>query len=101
LAFTTNVDDPVLVMTLLAKGKKYITGFDGVPPAFTNPHAIMCPDADPFSQNALSNAPECTFFPVQSPAPVADPRFTVLLVVGTPVVKFAGSWLIAPPMPTT
>ena len=28
------------------------------------------------------------------------PRSTVLLVVGTPVVKFAGSWLIAPPMPS-
>jgi hypothetical protein len=95
------VDSPVLVIMLLAKGKKYICGFAGAPPLFTNPHAIMCPDVDPFNQKALSNVPECTFFVVQSPFPLADPRSTVLLVVGTPVVKFAGSWLIAPPMPNT
>ena len=77
----------MLGMTWPAKGKKYICGFDGTPPLFTNLHAIMCPDVDPFTQNALSNVPECTFFPVQSPAPVADPKSTVLLVVGTPVVK--------------
>ena len=27
---TTNVDEPVLVITLLAKGKKYIFGFEGI-----------------------------------------------------------------------
>jgi hypothetical protein len=62
VVFTTKLDAPVLVMRLLAKGKKYIFGFDGfsgllaVPE--TNPHAIMCPDVDPFSQKALSNVPE-------------------------------------------
>src|ERR1700689_1068451 len=79
-----------------------ISAAAGVPPLFTNPHAIMCPEVDPFNQNALSNVPECTFFPVQSPVPLADPKFTVLLVVSVEeLVKFAGSWLTAPPMPST
>jgi len=52
-----NVVEPVLVMTLLAKGKKYIFGSAGAPPDSTNPQAIMCPDVDPFNQNVLSNAP--------------------------------------------
>jgi hypothetical protein len=104
--FTTKVDEPVLVMTLLAKGKKYTFGFDGISGApdvpDTNPHAIMCPDVDPFTQNALSNVPECTLPVVQSPSPLPDPRSTVLLVVSAlELVKFAGTWLTAPPMPST
>ena len=81
----------------------YISGGAGAPPdSFTNPHAIMCPDVDPFTQNALSNVPECTFFPVQSPSPLADPRSTVLPLESVEeLVKFAGSWLTAPPMPKT
>src|ERR1700683_885012 len=80
----------------------YTSGAYGVPPLFTNPHAIMCPEVDPFNQNALSNGPECTFFPVQSPSPLADPKSTVLLVVSVEdVVKLAGSWLTPPPMPST
>jgi hypothetical protein len=52
---TTKVDVAELVMTPLAKGNIYICGFDGAPLSFTNPHSIMCPDVDPYSQNALSN----------------------------------------------
>ena len=51
------VVEPVLVMTWLAKGKKYILGSAGTPPDWTNPQAIMCPDVEPFNQNALSNEP--------------------------------------------
>jgi len=62
VVFTTNVDEPVLVITFVAKGKKYIFGFDGfngllaVPE--TNPQAIKCPDVDPLTQKVLSNVPE-------------------------------------------
>ena len=96
----------MLVMMLLANGKKYMRGFDGISGALdvpdTNPHAIMCPDVDPFTQKALSNVPECTLPVVQSPFPCPDPRSTVLLVVSVlELVKFAGSWLSAPPMPGT
>jgi hypothetical protein len=104
--FTTKLDEPVLVMTLLAKGKKYIFGFDGINGLTfvpdTNPHATMCPEVEPFRKKALSNVPEWTLPCVQSPVPVADPRSTVLLVVSVlALVKFAGSWLTAPPMPFT
>jgi hypothetical protein len=52
----------------------------------------MCPEVDPFTKKALSNVPECTFLPVQSPVPLADPKSTVLLVVSVvELVKFAGS----------
>jgi hypothetical protein len=71
----------------------------------TNPHAIMCPEVDPFTQKVLSKAPECTFFPVQSPIPLADPKSTVLppvpVVRAVELVKFAGSWLMPPPTPGT
>src|SRR5579863_2346603 len=79
----------------------YITGSAGAPPDLKNPHAIRWPEVVPFNQNALSNVPECTFFPVQSPFPLADPRSTVLLVEGEPVEKVAESWVTAPPMPCT
>src|SRR5271163_4820141 len=88
----TKLDEPVLVMMPLAKGNIYISGFEGTPPAFTKPHAMMCPDAEPSTQNALSNAPSCALLDVQSPSPVPEPRFTVFVAsTGVEVVKFAGS----------
>jgi|SRR5580692_842067 hypothetical protein len=103
---TTKVDEPVLVMTLLAKGKKYIWGFDGIKGwdvvPDTNPQAIMCPEADPFTQNALSRVPAWTLPVVQSPVPVAEPRFTVFAVeIAVALVKFVGSCVMAPPIPST
>jgi hypothetical protein len=104
--FATNVDEPVLVISWLAKGKKYILGFDGISGLDvvpdTNPHAIKCPEVDPFNQNALSNVPECALPVVQSPSPLPDPKSTVLLVVRVvELVKLAPIWLTAPPMPCT
>ena len=91
---TTKVDEPVLVITLVANGKKYIFGFDGISGLDavpdTNPHAIRCPEVDPFVQNALSKVPERALSVVQSPLPCPDPRSTVLLVVRVvALVKFA------------
>src|SRR6202046_2418245 len=103
---TTKVDEPVLVMTLLAKGKKNIFGFDGISGVDdvpdTNPQVIRWPEVDPFTQNLLSNAPEYALSVIQSPVPCPKPRSTVLLVVRVvELVKFAGIWLAAPPMPCT
>ena len=94
MLFTTNVDEPVLVISWLANGKKYILGFEGIS-GFdvvpdTNPHAIKCPEVEPFNQNALSNVPACTLQVVQSPFPLPDPKSTVLLVVSVvELVKLA------------
>ena len=94
MLLATNVDEPVLVISWLAKGKKYIFGFEGIS-GFddvpdTNPHAIKCPEVEPFNQNALSNVPECTLPVVQSPFPLPDPKSTVLLVVSVvELVKLA------------
>ena len=96
---TSKVDVAVLAMRPLVKGNIYISGGAGISGLVfvpdMNPHAIMCPVADPFSQNALSNVPECTLFPVHVPLPSADPRFTNAGVVSD--VKFAGIWMTAPP----